>query len=192
MHAAIDAVTTLTARRQAHHGPDAPTGGPSLSILPALRTLIVGCADPRVDPVFVLRLQPGEAAVLRNVGGRITPGAEQELALLQEVARAHGARPGVRFDLIVLHHTDCGIAALQGRPDQLAGYFGVDAAALPAKAVGDPRAAVAVDVARLRADPRLPRDWVVSGLVYDVHAGRVEVVVPPEHDPEPHASGGAS
>lgn len=173
----MSGVETLTAR---HQEAAAQPQGPSLSIMPSLKTMIVGCVDPRVDPVFVLGLKPGEAAVLRNVGGRVTPGALREMAMLQEVARAHGARPGGRFDLIVLHHTDCGISLLESQPEQLAGYFGVEAAALPTKAVSDPRAAVAVDVALLRSNPHLPRDWVVSGLVYDVHTGRVEVVVPPE------------
>jgi carbonic anhydrase len=42
----------------------------------------------------------------------------------------------------------------------------------------DPRVAVAVDVAALRAIPELPGEWLVSGLVYDVATGLVEVVVP--------------
>lgn len=47
------------------------------------------------------------------------------------------------------------------------------------KAVADPRAAVAVDVASLRAIPALPREWLISGLVYDVATGLVEIIVPP-------------
>ena len=43
----------------------------------------------------------------------------------------------------------------------------------------DPRAAVAVDVAALRAIPALPGAWLISGLVYDVATGLVEIVVPP-------------
>ncbi|WP_425343349.1 carbonic anhydrase [Pseudofrankia saprophytica] len=35
--------------------------------------MVVGCVDPRVDPTHVLGLEQGEAAVIRNVGGRITP-----------------------------------------------------------------------------------------------------------------------
>ena len=50
---------------------------------------------------------------------------------------------------------------------------------LKAKAVMDPRAAVAVDVALLRTIPALPAAWLLSGLVYDVATGLVEVVVPP-------------
>jgi carbonic anhydrase len=37
----------------------------------------------------------------------------------------------------------------------------------------------AVDVAALRAVPALPGDWLISGLIYDVATGLVEIVVPP-------------
>jgi carbonic anhydrase len=79
----------------------------------------------------------------------------------------------------VLQHTDCGITRLGGRPDLVAGTFGIDAADLPAKAVGDPRAAVAVDVAEIKSNPFLPADFIVSGLVYDTSTGLIETVVAP-------------
>ena len=83
------------------------------------------------------------------------------------------------FHLVVLHHTQCGIARLEGNPDMLASYFGIGKEGLKAKAVTDPHTAVAVDVATLKAIPALPDDWLVSGLVYDVTTGLVDVVVPP-------------
>ena len=61
----------------------------------------------------------------------------------------------------------------------LASYFGIGKEDLLAKAITDPHAAVAVDVATLQALPALPANWLVSGLVYDVATGLVEVVVPP-------------
>jgi carbonic anhydrase len=61
----------------------------------------------------------------------------------------------------------------------LARYFQIQEAELKAKAVTDPRAAVAADVAFLRANPALPGDWLVSGLVYNVATGLIEIVVPP-------------
>ncbi len=149
-----------------------------LPMMPTLRTMIIGCVDPRVDPTHLLGLDPGEAIVIRNIGGRITPATLQTMAMLQTIAQVQGANPGGRFHLIVLHHTDCGITRLEGKPDMLAGYFGISKAELEAKAVTDPRTSVAVDVAALRANPVLPGNWLVSGLVYDVATGRVEVVVP--------------
>jgi carbonic anhydrase len=61
----------------------------------------------------------------------------------------------------------------------LASYFGIDKTELQAKAVTDPWAAVAVDVAAFKANP-LPGEWAVSGLVYDVTTGLVEAVVAPD------------
>ena len=81
--------------------------------------------------------------------------------------------------IIVLQHTDCGMTRLAGNPDMLARYFQIPEAELKTRAVTDPRAAVTVDVASLRAIPALPGEWLISGLVYDVATGLVEVVVPP-------------
>jgi carbonic anhydrase len=55
--------------------------------------------------------------------------------------------------------------------------FQMEDGELKSKAVTDPRAVVAVDVALLRAIPALPGGWLVSGLIYDVATGLVEVVV---------------
>jgi carbonic anhydrase len=42
----------------------------SLKIIPSTKTIVIGCLDPRVDPMDVLGLEPGEAAIIRNIGGR--------------------------------------------------------------------------------------------------------------------------
>ncbi len=150
-----------------------------LSLMPTLRTMLIGCVDPRVDPAHVLGLESGEAVVIRNIGGRITPATLRTMAMLRTIVQVEGGNPGSGFNLIVLHHTDCGITRLEGQSDMLAGYFGIGKEQLEAKAVADPRASVAVDVAALKANPNLPGEWVVSGLVYDVTTGLVETVVAP-------------
>jgi len=149
--------------------------------LPNVRAIIIGCADMRVDPAQLFQLKPGEAVVMRNIGGRITPGLLQQLGLLGRIGEVAGeiAGGGEEFHLIVLHHTDCGITRLAGDPAMLAPYFQVEESELKSKAVTDPRAAVAADIALLRTIPALPGDWLVSGLVYDVATGLVEVVVVP-------------
>ncbi len=149
--------------------------------LPNVKAIIIGCADMRVDPAHVLGIKPGEAVVLRNIGGRITPGLLEEMGLLGRIGEVAGEAPGGsgEFHLIVLQHTDCGITRLAGDPAKLAHYFQIQESELKTKAVRDPRAAVAVDVAALRAIPVLPGPWLLSALVYDVATGLVEVVVPP-------------
>jgi carbonic anhydrase len=155
---------------------------PSLSrAMPNIKAIIIGCADMRADPAHVLGTKPGEAVVLRNIGGRITPGLLEQLGLLGRIGAVAGEVPGGggEFHIIVLQHTDCGIARLAGDPAMLAHYFQIQEGQLNAKAVSDPRAAVAADVAVLRAIPALPAAWLISGLVFDVATGLVEVVVPP-------------
>lgn len=149
--------------------------------LPSVKAIIVGCADMRVDPADILGIKPGEAVVMRNIGGRITPGLLEELGLLGRIGEVAREIPGGggEFHIIVLHHTDCGITRLAGDHAMLTHYFQIREDELQAKAVTNPRAAVAVDVAALRAVPALPGAWLVSGLVYDVATGLVEIVVPP-------------
>jgi carbonic anhydrase len=149
--------------------------------LPNVKAIIIGCADMRVDPADILGIKPGEAVVMRNIGGRITPGLLEELGLLGRIGEVAGQVPGGggEFHIIVLQHTDCGITRLVGDPALLAHYFQIQEGELKQRAVSDPRAAVAADVAALRAIPALPHEWLISGLVYDVATGLVEIVAPP-------------
>ncbi len=152
---------------------------PGLRINPSGNLMVVGCVDPRVDPAHVLGLRHGEAAVIRNVGGRITPATLQMMAMLGMIDQVEGANPGSGWNLVILHHTDCGITRLVGRPDLLAEHFCVLPDQLEAKAVADPRAAVAADVAALKEAAFLPGGFVVSGFVYDVATGLLDPVVAP-------------
>jgi carbonic anhydrase len=179
----MSTLDTLIQRNQAF-ATEGFTAG--LPLMPTLRTMVISCADPRVDPVHVLGLEPGEAVVIRNVGGRITPGTLQNMQLLQTIGQVIGASLNVKFNLIVLHHTDCGITCLEDKPDLLAAYFGIDKTALPAKAVSDPHTSIHVDLALLKANVPLPPGWTVTGMVYDVNTGKVEVIVPVETI-QPHA-----
>ena len=155
---------------------------PSLArAMPNVKAIIIGCADMRADPAHVLGTKPGEAVVLRNIGGRFTPGLLEQLGLLGRIGEVAGKVPGGggEFHIIVLQHTDCGITRLADDSAMLAHYFQIPEGELKERAVTNPRAAVAADVAALRAIPALPAAWLISGLVYDVATGIVEVVVPP-------------
>jgi carbonic anhydrase len=146
----------------------------NMTPLGTLKTMIISCVDARVDPAHVLGLEPGDAMVIRSIGGRITPATLQTLAMLLSI----GGNPGT-MTLIVLHHTKCGITLMAEKPGMLADYFDIDPKELEGKAILNPRAAVAVDVAVLKANP-LTSKWAIAGLVYDVNTGLVETVVAPE------------
>ena len=149
-----------------------------LRMMPSLKTIVIGCVDPRVDPAAVLGAAPGEIAVIRNVGGRVTPAVRREVAMLRQVTLAAGGDLGPGWELIVMHHTDCGITRLADQPHLLSSFFEVDESGLAALAVTDPRAAVTLDVAALRGEASVP-GISVSGLVYDVATGLIETIVKP-------------
>lgn len=138
-------------------------------------TIVIGCFDPRVDPAVVLGAEQGEFGLLRNVGGRVTPQTIEELLMLRQVALAASGDVSAGGEIVVLQHTQCGITRIKDRPDLLAPYFRIEAKDLPEVSVGAPRAAVAHDVAVLRAESRLP-GVTVTGLVYDVTTGLVEII----------------
>jgi carbonic anhydrase len=147
---------------------------------PTNQTLrVVGCVDSRVDPSHVLGLGLGEAVVMRNIGGRVTPAVLRSWALLAKLgqARSDSQSQAGPPHMVILHHTDCGIRQLGAYPELLAEFFEIPVADLDTKMVNDPRAAVGIDVDIVRRT--LPAGLLVSGLVYDTDTGLVEVVVPP-------------
>jgi carbonic anhydrase len=151
---------------------------PDVTMMPALGAMVITCADPRVDPAHILGLERGEALVIRNIGGRVTPATIQTIAMLGAVAQSEGVDPGAAgLEIIVLQHTDCGITRLHDHPDALAASFGIDASQLEAKAIDDPRAAISIDLDALRTT--LPAGITLTGLLYDVHTGQVERVAEP-------------
>jgi carbonic anhydrase len=180
----MDSLDSMLERNKDFAARQLTSGAPMATLPQALVTLkavIIGCADMRVDPAHVLGIKTGEAVVIRNIGGRVTPGLLEEIGLLGRIGQVAGEIPGggEEFHLIVMHHTDCGSTRLVGDPDLLAHYFQIPESEVAAKSVPDPRKSVAVDVAALRAIPALPGEWLISGLVYDVKTGLVEVIVPP-------------
>ena len=152
----------------------------ALTISPGLRALVLTCADHRVDPASVLRSKEGvdlgEAVILRNPGGRVTPCFIQNLAVLAVVAAVEGIEPG--FELIVMHHTDCGLSRLDG-PEHaglLAHYFGVGEEEISGKHVTDPYMSVQADLEVLRSNPLIPLNTYCIGNCLDIDSGRANIV----------------
>ena len=169
-------IDDLTARNQAfaQHSFD-----PALSINPAGDMMVIGCVDPRVDPTRVLGIKHGEAAVIRNVGGRITPQTMRTLGMLAKVGAANQVEPRTGdWNLVILHHTDCGMTDLAAFPALLAEYFDIPADQLAGKSVSDPIGSIRVDTDVVLHTLTGSR-FLVSGLVYDVATGLVQTVVPP-------------
>jgi len=147
-----------------------------LGFLPTLSTLILTCADHRVDPAHTLGLELGEAVMIRNGGGRVTPAAIQNMAMLAAVRHTDPNAPE-QFELILMQHTDCGVGRLMAdHTDALAAYFGVAPEEVPAQSPDDPYRGIRVDMEKLASNPLIPASLSVSGFVYDVKTGRAELV----------------
>ena len=149
---------------------------------PAAQVVIVTCLDHRVDPAIVLGLQLGDAVVIRNTGGRVTPAVIDDIAYLAFLAeQLFGDQVAADrlFEVAIVHHTQCGTGFLAdpGFRSQAAAATGIPEAALEAAAVADPDVTVRADVARLLASPLLSPKVSVSGHVYDIATGRVTTVV---------------
>jgi carbonic anhydrase len=152
-----------------------------LPMRPRMWAVVLTCLDARVVPAAFLGLELGDAFVIRNAGGRVTSALAQDLAILSGLG-AHmpsGAQPPL--ELILVRHTNCGMARLAGPPVQqdVAERLGISEEEVAALAVTDEAATVRADIEQLRAMDRLPDGLVVSGHVYDVATGVLEEIVPP-------------
>lgn len=152
---------------------------PNMPLSTALGITVIGCLDPRVDPAYVLGLKQGDAAIIRNIGGRVNPATLRELELIGSLPKRLGAPIIAQgMHIVVLHHTNCGITLLAKDPTELAPYFDVEPEDLHKKAVLDPFTAVKIDTDLLKQEANVPAGTVVTGLVYDIATGQISVVVP--------------
>jgi carbonic anhydrase len=145
---------------------------------PKLRLFVITCLDPRVDPAHVLGLGLGDAIVVRNVGGRVTPEVINDVAFIAQLAE-NALPDGPPFEVAVIHHTQCGTSALvdDAFRRRYAERIGADESTLRERAVLDPARTVTRDVERLQSAPAISRRVSVSGHIYDVVSGLVQTVI---------------
>jgi carbonic anhydrase len=160
--------------------------------LPTAQLLIVTCLDHRVDPAVFLGLRLGEAPVIRNAGGRVTPAIIGDIAYIAFLAgQLFGSQlaDDALFEVAVVHHTQCGTGFLADPAfrHQAAEATGLPEAELEASAVTDPHATVRADVERLLCSPSISPKVSVSGHVYDIDTGRVTTVLDARHPDRPGA-----
>ncbi len=152
-----------------------------LNVRPRMSTILLTCVDARVDPAHLFGLALGDAVVIRNAGGRITPAVMGDLAVLGVLAANLPGTGARQPQLVVIHHTDCGLGRLANPPiqQQVAKRLGLSDDEVAAMAVTDPTNTVQADIERLRHTPGTPDALIVTGLVYDVGTGTIDQVVPP-------------
>jgi carbonic anhydrase len=149
-------------------------------VFPNLRLFVITCLDPRVDPAHFLGLGLSDAIVVRNIGGRVTPEAINDVAFISQITETL-IPDGPLFEVAVIHHNQCGAGALadDGFRRSYAERIGVEESTLHEHAVLDPAETVTRDVERLRSASAISPRVSVSGHVYDVLTGLVETVICP-------------
>ncbi|WP_430591737.1 beta-class carbonic anhydrase [Humidisolicoccus flavus] len=132
---------------------------------------MVTCMDSRIDPLAMIGLTPGDAKILRNPGGRVTPSTLIALVLGSSLL-------GVNRVLIV-QHTRCAMAkGTEAEIKQKVGEItGTDASWLPIGAISDQAKTLHEDVQKVRSHPLIPDSVDVGGFLYDVDNGRLTQVV---------------
>ena len=132
---------------------------------------LVTCMDSRIAPLHMLGLEPGDAKIFRNPGGRVTEAALEALVLgvhLLKVTR-----------ILVVPHTRCAMASsteaeIQAR---ISASSGTDASWHPFHVIADQVAALTQDVAKVRAHPLIPDTVPVGGFIYDVDTGLLDQIL---------------
>jgi carbonic anhydrase len=136
----------------------------------AKQLAVLTCIDSRIDPLAMLGLIPGDAKIIRNAGARATDDAIRSLVLSANLLDAKR--------IIVVQHTDCAMAKSSEEEiaKKVADASGADTSGVHFHAMTDQRAALAEDVAKLRAHPLIPDATEIAGFIYDVTTGELTPV----------------
>jgi carbonic anhydrase len=144
-----------------HVGRYAPDSLPGSD--PALGLAILTCMDARVDLASRLGISPGDAHILRNAGGRVTPDVIRSLLLSVRLMNVR--------EVGILHHTSCALEGMDN--DLLARRIGIRSMDfLPFASLQD---SVRADVIRVVSEGILPAGSIVWGAVYDLATGQIQV-----------------
>ena len=140
-----------------------------LPLPPAQKVAVLACMDARLNVFGALGLQEGDAHVIRNAGGVVTDDEIRSLAISQRLLGTE--------EIILIHHTDCGM--LTFNDDEFRQAIHDDVGVEPewdAEAFSDLDENVRQSIGRIKASPFIPRKDSIRGFVYDVTTGALREV----------------
>ena len=137
-----------------------------LPLPPSRHVAVVACMDARLDVYRILGLADGEAHVIRNAGGVITDDEIRSLAISQ---RLLGTK-----EIILIHHTDCGMLTFTD-DDFKRGIQEGGAAVVHVEHVADGSDSLQ-PVKRIEASPFVTKTESLRGFVFDVATGQLNEV----------------
>jgi carbonic anhydrase len=141
-----------------------------LAMRPARKLAVVACMDARLNVYDALGLGVGDGHIIRNAGGVITDDTIRSLAISQRLLGTE--------EIILIHHTDCGM--LTFTDDEFKRAIQDDVGIKPewaAESFADLDEDVRQSIARIAESPFLPHKERVRGFVYDVATGALREVV---------------
>lgn len=128
---------------------------------------VVTCIDSRIEPLAMLGLDPGDAKILRNAGGRVSEDVLRSLALATHLL-------GVQR-ICIVQHTRCRMVGATN--EEIRTTIGPSAAGREFLPIDDQARTLAADVAAVRECGMIAPGVVVAGFVYDVDTGLLDAVV---------------
>ena len=137
------------------------------SAVPRRGLAVLTCMDARIDPFQVLGLEPGDAHILRNAGGRVTDDVLRSLAVSQQAMDTR--------TIFLVWHTRCGAIGLD--PNTIRGPLGGDQ--LPPMAfypIADLESDLKADMARLQSSPWVAANAEIMGAIFDIESGALHWV----------------
>ncbi|MEO7235709.1 MAG: carbonic anhydrase [Lapillicoccus sp.] len=132
---------------------------------------MVTCMDSRIDPLRMVGLEPGDAKIFRNPGGRVDDAALEALVLGVHLL-------GVNR-ILVVPHTRCAVASNTAAElrERVSASAQKDATWYPFHVVEDQEAALRLDVRKVLTHPLIPEHVHVGGFLYDVDTGLLGQIV---------------
>ena len=131
---------------------------------------IVTCMDSRIAPLGIVGLEPGDAKIFRNPGGRVTDAALEALVLSTHLLNVNR--------ILVVPHTRCAMTKNSENElrESITELSGVDASWMSFGVVDDQVQKLREDLAKVRSHPLIPSTTLVGGFIYDVDTGLLQPV----------------
>jgi carbonic anhydrase len=135
-----------------------------LPMPPARKVAVVACMDARLHVYGVLGLREGDVHLIRNAGGVVTDDVVRSLLISQRLLGTE--------EIMLIHHTDCGM--LTFTDDEVKRAIESETGLRPHFALesfSNLEQDVRQSIARVKANPFVPRRESVRGFIYDVATG---------------------
>ena len=139
---------------------------------PKLALTIIECMDSRLDTFAALGLEIGDAHIIRNAGGVVTPDVIRSLLVSHYMLGAQ--------EVMIINHTSCGMMSftdeqLFTKVRQTTGTAAAGPEAI--HTFTDIEENVRKQVEKVKSHPWIPDDMAVRGFVYDMETGKLREIV---------------